>query len=64
MNFPENNEAYKAATKDLSLDERKGFDNFLLGALLTSCNTVEFKGCLETASRCFANYFQGKTNER
>jgi len=61
MYFLENHEAYKEATKDLSYEERKSFDNYLLGALWTECKPEVVKSCLESATICVTDYTRPKS---
>jgi hypothetical protein len=61
MHFLENHEAYKEATKDLSHEEKKSFDNYLMGALWAECKPEAIKSCLKTAAICVADYVRPKS---
>ena len=61
MHFTENHESYKEATEDLSHEDRKRFDNFLMGSLWGECKPGVFRECLKTAAICVADYVRPKS---
>jgi len=50
--FAANRSAYKEIYDKLNHDEKRSFDNYLIGALFVEVNPASFLDCLKAAKRC------------